>query len=400
MTPSQLNQALDQLSFADAEERKTFSREMEVLLEDPVYRRLVQIQNLSALQRIFWRVWMEQSPFQLALRPEAWLRAYFSAFHPLPEGEVALTTFLEITAMDLNPDLLEEALDKQYYFGSEGFRHLALGGSVRKGPDPRPYTRRMAKYFVTLPADFPHPEWDLYLYFFARNHGAEGMLLELLQDYLRHPEEIDALQRTMDTWTPVIQKLVAEDFNQLEVYDARQLLGYLYHILRDQPGYRIQGRSLAQLQAASQEYHRAIEERYRRREAERRAREQAYEQWLKEKRRSWDPHPRVKTYDEPQGQQHQYRIVELLTESALSQEGAVMRHCVGTYADLCKTQSHSVWSLREFKKSRWFSLVTIHLVNNIIAEVRGPFNAKPTREHREIIERWAEKEHLQWRGFS
>ena len=547
MIPRSVHAAVQRMNFDSKEDQDRFLGELDILFGEPRTWRLVQVHNLGALYTVFVREWTNQTPFQLALQPDTWLKQYFLGLlepdKDFPEGEVALTTFLEVVAKGLGQEVLgrilvedfldalnaeqlqalqvtylvnvealceflglssdldqtqrdqgvnvllmlypsmiqedsptllyeflkdilplfvarfahrfevdfvldhtdrlsewfllwtrytckeEEGLeqedpyyempfskivqyvpeyiwwnngmiyrnnDKQYYFGSAGFRHLALGGSVRKGPDPRPYTRRMARAFVSLPADFPHQDWDLYLYFFAHALGASGLLLELLQGYIRHPEQPQGIPNMMEIWTPVVQKLVAEDFNQLGHVQGRELLSYLYHCLRDQADYQIQGRSLTQLQISSQAFFEQIRNNLVLQQEQRRLRAETYEKHLKERLRSWDPHPRIKTFEERPSGQTLFKIEELTTETALSREGSIMKHCVGTYAQDCKNQGHSIWSLREFKKSKWYSLVTIQVVNNNIVQARGPFNATPTKEHRGIIERWSTKENLSW----
>ena len=283
--------------------------------------------------------------------------------------------------------------DKNYYFGSPEFRHLATGGSVRKGPDQRPYTRRMAKAFVTLPLDFEHPNWDLYIYFFAKSLGAEGPLLAFLQEYILHPENPQEIQKVVDAWNPVIQKLVAVNFNILHDRAGRAMLSYLYHCLRDQEDYSVQGKTLEQLEAESNAFHERIQARAQDREARRQAQLALYE----ERRRArlvthWPSHSRIKPFEMGHNHGKWYRIVEITDESSLSREGSIMGHCVGSYSNYCKAGSVSIWSLRQYKKEKWYSLVTIEIRSDEIVQARGQFNANPTTDHQKIIESWAKQE--------
>ena len=74
-----------------------------------------------------------------------------------------------------------------------------------------------------------------------------------------------------------------------------------------------------------------------------------------------------------------------------------MHHCVGTYADLCRSGNISIWSLRQFRNQKWYSIVTIELNRNAIVQARAAMNANPIKEHKELIEKWAKKEQLVWR---
>ncbi|MEM6378085.1 MAG: PcfJ domain-containing protein [Bacteroidota bacterium] len=287
--------------------------------------------------------------------------------------------------------------DKNYHFGSEGFRHLAAGGSVRKGPDPRPYTRRMAKAFVTLPYNFPYPDWDLYIYFFCTNHGAEGLLLEWLQEYIRHPREIEDLVSVMDRWTPVIQKLAALQAQNVGDRNGRRLMSYVYHCLRDQPYFSIQGRTLEQLLQLSEGFHQRIQERADLRAQRQRELLEAYEAHRNRRAvRSWGKHGTIQPFKVQYQGKHPFKIVELTSAQELSFEGSAMNHCVGTYTDACVNYDVSIWSLREYKKLKWYSCVTIEIAGKSIRQARGPFNANPTPEHNQIIRKWAEKEKLDW----
>lgn len=291
--------------------------------------------------------------------------------------------------------------DKCYHFGSAEFRHLATGGSVRKGPDQRPYTRRMAKAFVTLPFDFEQPDWDLYIYFFAKSLGAEGTLLELLQEYIIHPENPAAIQATFDAWNPVIQKLMDINFNMLHPRDGRAILGYLYHCIRDNPDYSVQGKTLDQIEAESNAFHQRIQERAQDREARREVQLALYEERRKAKLVTyWAPHSRINSFE--QGHKHGkwYRIIELTNENLLSREGSIMGHCVGSYSNYCKSGTTSIWSLRQLKKEKWYSLVTIEIRGDTIVQARGQFNSKPTADHRKIIDDWAKKEGIVWAAYA
>lgn len=281
--------------------------------------------------------------------------------------------------------------NRMYHFQSPEFRHLAIGGSVRKGPDFRPYTRRMAKAFVTLPYNFHAGMRDMYLYFYGISLGAGELLQLVMQRFMRHRSSRSQLVAELELWNPVLQKLACDEFENLDIPEARNLMGYLYHCLRDQPGYQVKSRTIAQLRRDSQAYLDRIQTRANARAAREQAR--LLMTGKRSKLISWPPHPKVRPMEVKQADYH-YKIIELTDENQLNREGAVMNHCVGGYTYKCTDTTSSIWSLREYKNGAWFSLVTIELDGAQVVQARGPFNATPTPEQRKLIRAWKRRENL------
>lgn len=275
--------------------------------------------------------------------------------------------------------------DKNFYFGSPGFFHLAQGGSIRNAPDKHHFTRRMAKIFVNLPYDFNQTDKDMYIYCYSQAMGAGPLLTEMLQQFVRHPNDAIELQVELDRWNPVIQKLSDPQFEQFNRLEATELLGYIYHCLRDQPGFTVQRRSITNLFRESEAYHTRIRERAQQREVARRRRERLAEAERKRKDGVWNKHSSIQPLKEDS-----FKIVELTNKHMLNNEGLVMNHCVGSYSNKCMAGNCSIWSLREYKKNVWFSLITIELnKGKRIVQASGRFNATPKSEHMAIVRRWA-----------
>ena len=281
--------------------------------------------------------------------------------------------------------------NRVYHFQSPEFRHLAVGGSVRKGPDFRPYTRRMAKAFVTLPYNFHAGIRDMYLHFYGISLGAGELLQIMMQRFMRHRSNRIHLMAELELWNPVLQKLACEEFENLDIPEARSLMGYLYHCLRDQPDYQVKSKTIALLRRDCQAYLGRIQARANARAA----REQA--RLLMTGKRSilvrWATHSSVLPMEIKQADHH-YKIIELTDENQLNREGAVMNHCVGGYTYKCTDEASSIWSLREYINGSWYSLVTIELEGSQIVQARGPFNATPTPEQRKLIRAWKRRENL------
>lgn len=289
-----------------------------------------------------------------------------------------------------NDGLVYRYGEKKYHFESPEFRHLATGGSIRNGPDYRPYTRRMAKAFVTLPFDFEGGQRDMYIYLYGLSLGAGELLLALMQQYIRHRSSQANMLKELTQWNPIIQKLADPAFENLSVGQARGLMGYLYHCLRDQPTFSVKSRSITRLYNESLAYMDRIQvraqERQQRLEA-RRIRTAA------NKHLNWKSHHRIQPL-ELKRDAHAYKIVELTDEKQLEREGSVMNHCVGSYVYKCINAHSSIWSLREFRDRNWYSLVTIEVEENQIVQARAAFNATPTAVSRKIIRDWANREKI------
>lgn len=275
--------------------------------------------------------------------------------------------------------------DKNFYFGSPGFFHLAKGGSIRNAPDRHHFTRRMAKIFVNLPYDFDQTDKDMYIYCYGKALKAGNLLSDMLQQFVRHHADHNDLQEELEKWNPIIQKLADPEFEAFHPVQAVEFTGYIYHCLRDKPGFTVQRRSIATLLRDSIAYNTRIRERAERREAIRQAREQRAKAEKRKKLGSWKPHKTIQHYE-----LYPYKIVELTNKQMLQNEGLVMNHCVGSYAQQCLNGHCTIWSLREKKQNNWFSLVTIELDRNkTVRQASARFNATPTKEHMDMVSDWA-----------
>ena len=278
---------------------------------------------------------------------------------------------------------------KVYGFSTSVFYHLATGGSIRKSPDFHPFTKKMAKIFTTLPFNLDLGKRDIYIYIFCQSLGASEPIIRLFEDFIRHPEHDQNLQKELDNWNPIVQKLNCKAFEELEEGFARQLLGYLYHCIRDKNGFSIKKYSFNQLVNEANHYYQQIAERA----AERARRELERLKSKQAPANHWKPHKKIKPW-EYQIRGECYKIEELLNAKELAKEGNVMRHCVGTYINRCKNMPVSIWSLRQYQAKGWRSLVTIEIFRDRIIQTAARFNARPKPAHAELIRLWATQESI------
>ncbi len=87
----------------------------------------------------------------------------------------------------------------------------------------------------------------------------------------------------------------------------------------------------------------------------------------------------------------EWTIQELLDSDALYAEGRAMRHCVYTYANLCRRGEATIWSLRLRHKEGEKRMATIEVNprRRSIIQARAKCNARPGVRSLEIMRQWA-----------
>lgn len=91
-------------------------------------------------------------------------------------------------------------------------------------------------------------------------------------------------------------------------------------------------------------------------------------------------------------------IFELLNDRALMLEGAAMDHCVAEYVDECAQRKSSIWSLRIHAKGCPKRMVTIEVdpERKMIVQANAKSNEDPSPAAKEILQRWAMREGLEY----
>lgn len=313
--------------------------------------------------------------------------------------ELEFTTILKYVppAIWWNNGLPYRNGDKAFHYYSDEFFWLATGGSLRKMPNHPPYSKRMAKEFIALPPELRHGDNDTYTYCFLLSLGCLHEMAMALQRYFQRPEGLGDLLTWKEQLDPIVQTL--RNYN-IDWQDnaANFLLGYIYHLFRDQPDFSISGRAEEHLLRDAEAYYDRIEA--RRAEQARRNAEREAARRREENRDYWKPLSGVNAWEEVFGRYDRVRkrqIVELTTQGAITAESASMKHCVSTYFRACKNGASSIWSLRELRQNgSWYSVLTLEIRPNLrsIVQIRGRFNARPGKEQMEVIKQWAEREGL------
>lgn len=257
--------------------------------------------------------------------------------------------------------------------------HLALGQSIRTFNRIGPVSKRMAHIFNTLKVD--EYEGDaLYFYCFVKSMGGSRGLFELLYTFFRltHRPADDAL--FVQRFTPFLQKLIAWKVEQNLSHNEQVLLmGYIAHLMQDEPDFSIKGRTLASMLRLARDNQRNYQSNIT---------PEMFLTWKGADWQEWNLFHRGRWF----------AIFQLLSGKELARESAEMSHCVRTYTRRCHRGSCYIWSLRVKKKDgSWKRLVTIEVDSHKkIVQAKAKYNAHPGKEYLEMIKDWAEREELRF----
>ena len=290
---------------------------------------------------------------------------------------------------------------------TEGFYYLAAGKSVRTFLRTVGLSRSAWRAYLRLPvttrlSDQAQPR----VFAWALGLGASPELAAQVPNFMPASAQ--------EQWNPLLQQLVLIDDVDWTADAGQRLLGYVYHLVRDQPDFRLNIRNPAAFLAAADDHYARIEntqrqirrqrlianqadmdarqETAREREADERRRQRAYE--LQQKRSKWSGLKGAKSLTSPNGK---LRIYELTNGWELHLEGVHMSHCVGSYTAYCMKGKFSIWSLRYKEGLKERSIVTIRVDNRkrAIVEARARFNRVPEKEYRDLINAWAKQNKLE-----
>lgn len=357
---------------------------------------------LPAFQAVFPRVNLIDYPLRLARWYTCWQNHVhrnlpdLALTNPYYQQDFGLVIRYVPPHIWWNDGLQYGPEDKAFQLASPGFRYLAIGGSIRRWTEGPAYSRRMARAFSELPPLLEQGDWDMYFYCFVKSLGGGPILLAASQQYLQRPTDPGLLPALLDRWNPIIQKLADPEFERFSLAGAQRLLGYCYHLLRDQRDFHLRGCTVAEILEASLTYYDNIANR----QIAQAAAAVAKQEEANARKNEWMPARNIYSYTLDYDLSHSIRrhqIRELTNREALLQEGAAMSHCVASYAWHCMNGECSIWSLKELGEgNHWKRLVTIRVATaqRKIVEVRTRFNAIPPAAHLTIIKNWAKQQGL------
>jgi len=269
------------------------------------------------------------------------------------------------------------------YFGVipiETFLNLATGKNIRKISEDCVFTKKMAYVFHNLKFDeirnhLAQNRINLYCSILAL--GGSEEIVDLLVPYFRFNLNYS---ETLEQLKPFVQKLIEWDIlNNSTALEQNILLGYISHLIRDEPEFSIKGRTQTSFMRLAQAFYD----------------ENLVRQNLSGySNLSWKGAKYDKWEDVINGDA--FQIVQLTNSESLINESIQLNHCVRGYSHKCVQKRCSIWSLQiKHNRNSWKSLVTIEVnTANEIVQAKANFNSEPKAIYLNFIKAWAKQEKL------
>ena len=281
---------------------------------------------------------------------------------------------------DAGLDAPEVRLRKQWYVAA------ARGGSLYKAGAGEWLTRKEIHAFLNPPTGLGFDEafWHAIA---SAGADASGSALSIARSKIARTPRSET-----GFWRDVARFFSA---HPAPVETIDDLCDYLAHCRRQDPGWRIEGRTLSSLSRRMHEWHRDIAAIERieaiRRRAGRVARATgatAIDQaWSGSSMADWEWTPSAK---DAKAKGERFVIRQLTRAEDLVMESRAMRHCVSTYAGKCIAGRASIWSLRRCTKASVDRLLTIEVdPQRRAVQVRGFANRLAHADEQQVLERWA-----------
>lgn len=283
------------------------------------------------------------------------------------------------------PDVMGGTVSLSFDVAFKLYVHIAGGGSVlgavSAGWIPVPFTRRMAHEFTRVSGVRSPIEASRVAQ--ALVHGLGSKSSRMTQEVLASwpgwgsPD----YERFVDEVIGWLAKQAMVDPRQ--VRPMRDYLNARWH----RRGFSMKGRTVTALVRQVEDWHRAL----------------AQEREVKGKIESGPfapsgiPARAYLRHAEKDRAKEVWAFDEILTPKELSAEGAMMRHCVGSYARSIRSGRVSIWRLRSgfgddvAMVGEWQPLLTVE-VDNIAREItqaRGRCNVVPNQRELAYLQRWA-----------
>jgi hypothetical protein len=264
----------------------------------------------------------------------------------------------------------------------------ARGGSLYKAGAGQWLTRKEIHAFLNPPAGlgFNQAFWHA----IARSYvGESGLTMGIARSKIaRKP------RGELTFWREVARFFCA---NPTSVEAIDDLCDYLAECRHRDPGYSLDGRTLASLNRRMREWHHDIAAIERIEAVRRRAAGGAVaggaatsapdQAWAGSPLADWEWTPSSK---DAKARSERFVVRQLTQAEDLVMESRAMRHCVSTYAGKCIAGHASIWSLRRCSKDRIDRLLTIEVNKQDEAvQVRGLANRLAHAHERNVLERWA-----------
>lgn len=279
-------------------------------------------------------------------------------------------------------------LDQAWFDASEDgephrrwFVALGAGASVRSIELPIVCTRRIAHHFANAPRDYTVPEALRY----AQVIASGGTLA--VAEALRGTRLVELPFDHEDFWSTVVSFLARHeisspgeagaivDYVQVMRFGTEPYVGADGRTHRDPPEFpelSLAGRTPRSLLRDVEAWHRRLGV--------------GIDDGV-----TWEPSGLPGYRSASADGSRVTTVRELLSGGELRREGSRMRHCVATYAGLCKRGRSSIWAIEERTEGALHKLLTVEVRNDLqrVVQAQGKCNADPCPQARSVLERWA-----------
>ena len=283
------------------------------------------------------------------------------------------------------PDL-EKAIADQW-----SFIHVAKGGNIRKTELPIHYTKRMSHFFMKAPSDCSFRQalrWGQVIAMGGDETLARAVLGTFMGDEFSH----DEFWRSVINWFILHPMFDRDLFGGIVDYLNNQRFGVgnlprveivqgveqQFDDQAAQPNLQMNGRTPESLMREVERWHGFLHNNV----------------GVASKQLSWQ-HSGFKEFRMVEGQDKEsaWTINQLLSSIQLANEGAAMKHCVGSYVSSCHLGRSSIWSMCQHQSGMPIHrklTIEVRLPQGAICQIRGLKNRRPTEPEMAIIHRWAQ----------
>ncbi len=269
------------------------------------------------------------------------------------------------------------------------FVHMGTGGNIRKADVPLTLTKKMAHLFLQSPQGYTIYEAFRRAQILGLGgeeplvHAVNGSRLgsSFVNEHFWHTVVHFFVNNPMldpDEVGPIVDYI----HNQKYVPREERVDGRVVELSPVQPNFSIKGRSVVNLLREVEMWHGQL----------------ARQDRLSEK--IWDPSGLNgldwTVRDNNGNEKERWTITELLSSKELSLEGRKMHHCVGSYANSCKSGMKSIWTMEfttpGYKIPNKVLTIAVENATRRISEARGKYNARPSRKARQVLSLWRTRE--------
>ncbi|MBA4852577.1 PcfJ domain-containing protein [Emticicia sp. BO119] len=258
------------------------------------------------------------------------------------------------------------------FFFIRDFIFLAQGGSIKHINSTIPLSQKMKVEFMRSPEGFR--VFEAFRHAQVLGLGGDELLAHrIAYSWLGRKEKRDET-----FWEKFIPILIAGGmFN----YDKiGELIDYVRHELNENKTYTLKGRTLTSLMRQSDLWHEGLTF----------TKEQKMEKFA-----VWKPlFSELFEVIEGVGEKaNQYKMVELLSNKELMDEGNKMNHCVATYSSYCSKGRTRIVSLRKYQcgfEMERLATIEVNLASGRVVQAKYRFNKPISEKAKSLLTQWVD----------